>query len=151
VPARTRRPHPAHSTIVNLSLATSERYRTPRDWQEHTEWHNLVGFQRVGEILRDYVRKGSRLYVEGSLRTRSWDDRQTGQRRHRSEIVVTEISLLSPPPDGGSDDVEHHVSGQGFAPPEFSENRRSNRKRSLIDLPKTITPDQGSIRGCWRI
>jgi single-strand DNA-binding protein len=55
------------------------------------------------------------------LRTRSWDDRQTGQRRYRSEIVVNEISLLSPPPDGGSNDVEHYVSGQGFALPEFSE------------------------------
>jgi single-strand DNA-binding protein len=76
---------------------------------------------RFGEILRDYVRKGSRLYIEGTLRTRSWDDRQTGQRRYRSEIVVSEISLLSPPPDGGSDDVEHDVSGQGFAQPEFSQ------------------------------
>ena len=109
-------------TIVNLSLATSERYRDIHgDWQEDTEWHNLVGFQRVGEILRDYVRKGSRLYIEGALRTRSWDDRQTGQRRYRSEIVVTEVSLLSPPPDGGSDDMEHYVSGQRFAPPEFTE------------------------------
>jgi single-strand DNA-binding protein len=109
-------------TVINLSLATSERYRDIHgDWQEHTEWHNLVGFQRTAEILRDYVRKGSLLYIEGSLRTRSWDDRQTGQRRHRSEIVVAEVSLLSPPPDGGSDDVEHYVSGQGFAPSEFSE------------------------------
>jgi single-strand DNA-binding protein len=49
-------------TIVNLSLATSERYRDIHgDWQEHTEWHNLVGFQRTAEIMRDYVRKGSRL------------------------------------------------------------------------------------------
>ena len=115
-------------TIVNLSLATSERYRDIHgDWQEHTEWHNLVGFQRVGEILRDYVRKGSRLYIEGSLRTRSWDDRQTGQRRYRSEIVVTEVSLLSPPPNDGSDDVEHYISGQGFAPPEFSEEPEITR------------------------
>jgi single-strand DNA-binding protein len=109
-------------TLVNLSLATSDRFKDSRgEWQERTEWHNLVGHQRIGEILRDYVRKGSRLYIEGSLRTRSWDDRQTGQRRYRSEIVVTEISLLSPPPDGGSADVEHCVSGQGFASAEFSE------------------------------
>jgi len=109
-------------TLVNLSLATSERFKDSRgEWQERTEWHNLVGYQRVGEILRDYVRKGSRLYIEGSLRTRSWEDRQTGQRRYRSEIVVTEISLLSPPPDGGSDDVEHYVSGQGFAQSEFGQ------------------------------
>jgi len=49
------------------------------------------------------------------------DDRRTGQRRYRSEIVVTEISLLSLPPEGGSGDMGHYVSGQGFAPPEFSE------------------------------
>jgi single-strand DNA-binding protein len=110
-------------TIVNLSLATSERYKDNHDeWQERTEWHNLVGYQRVGEILRDYVRKGSQLYIEGALRTRSWDDRETGQRRYRTEIVVTEISLLSPPPAASNgDNVDHFVSGQGFAQPEFSE------------------------------
>lgn len=109
-------------TLVNLPLATSERYKNIHgEWQERTEWHNLVGYQRIGEILRDYVRKGSRIYVEGTLRMRSWDDRQTGQRRYRSEIVVTEVSLLSPPPDGGSDDVEHYISRNGFAPTEFSE------------------------------
>ena len=81
-----------------------------------------VGYQRTGEILRDYVRKGSLLYIEGSLRTRSWDDRETGQRRYRTEIVVTEISLLSPPPaTGNRDNVDHFVSGQGFAQPEFND------------------------------
>jgi single-strand DNA-binding protein len=110
-------------TIVNLSLATSERYKDNHgEWQERTEWHNLVGYQRTGEILRDYVRKGSLLYIEGTLRTRSWDDRETGQRRYRSEILVTEISLLSPPPTAGNrDNVDHFVSGQGFAQPQFSE------------------------------
>jgi len=110
-------------TIVNLSLATSGRYKDNHgEWQERTEWHNLVGYQRTGEILRDYVRKGSLLYIEGALRTRSWDDRETGQRRYRTEIVVTEISLLSPPPAASNgDNVDHFVSGQGFAQPEFSE------------------------------
>ena len=75
----------------------------------------------VGEILRHDVRKGSRLCIEGALRTRSWDDREAGPGRYRSEIVVTEISLLLPPPKGGSNDVEHCLSGQGFVPPEFTE------------------------------
>jgi len=53
-------------TLVNLSLATSERFKDSRgEWQERTEWHHLVGHQRIGEILRAYVRKGSRIYVEG--------------------------------------------------------------------------------------
>src|ERR1039458_1121370 len=83
-------------TLVNLSLATSERYKDHRgEWQERTEWHNLVAYQRIGEILRDYVRKGSRIFVEGELRTRSWEDRESGQKRFRTEVVVHEISLLS--------------------------------------------------------
>jgi single-strand DNA-binding protein len=110
-------------TLVNLSLATSDRFKDSRgEWQERTEWHNLVGHQRIGEILRDYVKKGSRIYIEGALRTRSWEDRDSGQRKFRTEVVVHEVSLLSPPPAAGnSDNVDHFVSGQSFAPPEFNE------------------------------
>jgi len=83
-------------TLVNLSLATSEGYKDSRgEWQERTEWHNLVGFQRIGEILRDYVRKGAQIFVEGELRTRFWEDRESGQRKFRTEVVVHEVSLLS--------------------------------------------------------
>jgi single-strand DNA-binding protein len=83
--------------VANLSLATSERYKDKGgEWQERTEWHNLVGYARGAEILRDYVRKGSKLYVEGRITTRSWDDKETGKKAYRTEIVVNEISLLSP-------------------------------------------------------
>ena len=83
--------------VANLSLATSERYKDKGgEWQERTEWHNLVGYARGAEILRDYVKKGSKLYVEGRITTRSWDDKETGKRAYRTEIVVNEISLLSP-------------------------------------------------------
>ena len=85
-------------TLVNLTLATSDGYKDSRgEWQERTEWHNLVGFQRIGEILRDYVRKGSQIYIEGALRTRSWDERESGQRKFRTEVVVHEVSLTSLP------------------------------------------------------
>jgi single-strand DNA-binding protein len=83
--------------VANLSLATSERYKDKGgQWQERTEWHNLVGYARGAEILRDYVKKGSKLYVEGRITTRSWDDKETGKKVYRTEIVVNEISLLSP-------------------------------------------------------
>ena len=83
--------------VANLSLATSERYKdTGGEWQERTEWHNLVSYARGAEILRDYVRKGSKLYVEGRITTRSWDDKEAGKKAYRTEIVVGEISLLSP-------------------------------------------------------
>ena len=82
--------------VANLSLATSERYKDKSgEWQERTEWHNLVSYARGAEILRDYVKKGSKLYVEGRITTRSWDDKDTGKKAYRTEIVVNDISLLS--------------------------------------------------------
>jgi single-strand DNA-binding protein len=108
--------------LVNLSLATSERYKDSRgEWQDRTEWHNLVGYQRTGEILRDYVRKGSRIYVEGALRTRSWEDRDSGQRRYRAEIVVTDINLLSQAhatSEASGPDLD--AGSNGAAPQEFT-------------------------------
>ena len=91
--------------VVNLSLATNESFKDGRgEWQERVEWHNLVAFQRTAEIIRDYVRKGSRIFIEGKLRTHSWDDKQTGERRHRKEILVSEVSLLSTDTSRGLDD-----------------------------------------------
>jgi len=117
-------------TLVNLSLATSEGYKDDRgEWQERTEWHNLVGYQRIGEILRDYVRKGSRIFVEGELRTRSWEDRESGQRKFRTEVVVREVSLLSPgPASNAMNGSEHYASGNGFVPQEFSAEHEIERE-----------------------
>ena len=116
-------------TLVNLSLATSERFKDNRgEWQERTEWHSLVGYQRIGEILRDYVRKGSRIFVEGELRTRSWADRETGQQKFRTEVVVHELSLLSQAPATNSaSEPEHHADGNGFVPQEFSDEQEIER------------------------
>jgi single-strand DNA-binding protein len=116
-------------TLVNLTLATSERYKDNRgEWQERTEWHSLVGYQRIGEILRDYVRKGSRLFVEGELRTRSWEDRESGQRKFRTEVVVHEVSLLSQGPATNSPcGPEQNASGNNFVPQEFSDEQEIKR------------------------
>lgn len=82
--------------VAKLSLATSERFKDKQgEWQERTEWHNLVAYARGAEILRDYVHKGSKLYVEGRLATRSWDDKESGKKIYRTEIIVGDISLLS--------------------------------------------------------
>jgi len=82
--------------VAKLSLATSERFKDKQgEWQERTEWHNLVAYARGAEILRDYVHKGSKLFVEGRLTTRSWDDKESGKKIYRTEIVVGDISLLS--------------------------------------------------------
>lgn len=89
--------------VANLTLATSDRFQDAQgNWQDRTEWHNLVAFKRTAEIIRDYVKKGSKLYVEGKIQTRSWDDKESGQKRYRTEIIVNDLSLLSGREDGGS-------------------------------------------------
>lgn len=89
--------------VANFTLATSDRQKDAQgNWQDKTEWHNLVAFTRLAEIVRDYVKKGSKLYVEGKIQTRSWDDKETGAKRYRTEIVVNDISLLSGREEGSS-------------------------------------------------
>ena len=87
---------PGGTMVANFSIATTERAKDQSgNWADKTEWHNLVAFGKVAEIIRDYVKKGSKLYAEGSLRTNSWDDKTSGQKRYKTEIVVSDISLLS--------------------------------------------------------
>jgi single-strand DNA-binding protein len=94
---------PSGSAVATFSIATSERFKDKGgEWQDRTEWHNLVAFGKTAEIIRDYVKKGSKLYVEGSLRTQSWDDKTSGQKRYRTEIVVNDLSLLSGRGEGES-------------------------------------------------
>ncbi len=88
-------------TIANFTLATSDRTKDAQgNWQDHTEWHNLVAFQRTAEIVRDYCKKGSQIFVEGKIQTRSWEDKE-GHKKYWTEILVNELSLLDGKPSGG--------------------------------------------------
>lgn len=83
------------TAVANFSIATSERFKDKSgEWADRTEWHTLVAYARTAEIVRDYVQKGSKLYIEGRLQTRSWDDKE-GRKVYRTEIIVTDIALLS--------------------------------------------------------
>lgn len=86
---------PNGNAVTTLSLATSEAWKdkTTGEKQEKTEWHRVVCFNRLGEIAGEYVRKGSKLYVEGSLRTRKWQDQQ-GQDKYTTEIIANDIQML---------------------------------------------------------
>ena len=86
---------PNGNAVTTLSVATSETWKDKQtgDKQERTEWHRVVCFNRLGEIAGEYVRKGSKLYVEGSLRTRKWQDPQ-GQDRYTTEIIASDIQML---------------------------------------------------------
>jgi single-strand DNA-binding protein len=83
-------------TIANLSLATDESRKDQQgNGQKETTWHNLVAFKKTAEIIQQYVQKGSVLYVEGKIQTRSWE--KDGVKQYRTEIVVNELTML----DGG--------------------------------------------------
>lgn len=86
---------PNGNAVTTLSIATSETWKDKQsgDKQERTEWHRVVCFNRLGEIAGEYVRKGSKVYIEGSLRTRKWQDAQ-GQDRYTTEIIATEMQML---------------------------------------------------------
>jgi single-strand DNA-binding protein len=86
---------PSGATVSNIRIATSESWkdRTSGEQQERTEWHRVVLFGRLGEIAAEYLKKGSQVYIEGSLRTRKWQDKQ-GQDRYSTEIVANEMQML---------------------------------------------------------
>ena len=87
---------PSGVMVASFGLATSDRYQDAQgNWQDRTEWHNLKAFKRTAEIVRDYVKKGSKLYIEGKITTNSWDDKETGAKKYRTEILVNELVLLS--------------------------------------------------------
>ena len=87
---------PSGVPVAKFSLATNERYKDKSgEWQDRTEWHNIVAWQRTAEIVGEYVKKGSKLYIEGRLQTSSWEDKQSGEKKYRTEIVVSDLVLLS--------------------------------------------------------
>ena len=97
------------SIVASFSLATADRQKDGQgNWQDRTEWHNLVAFNRTAEIVRDYVRKGSQLLVEGKIQTRAWDDRESGQKKYRTEIFVYDLTLF-----GRHSDEPSRDSGYG--------------------------------------
>jgi single-strand DNA-binding protein len=86
---------PSGGAVTNVTLATSETWKDKQTGQpqERTEWHRVVFFNKLGEIAAQYLKKGSKVYVEGSLRTRKWQG-QDGQDRYTTEIVASEMQML---------------------------------------------------------
>ncbi|HWY53688.1 MAG TPA: single-stranded DNA-binding protein [Terriglobales bacterium] len=91
--------------VAKFSIATNERFKDKDgQWQDRTEWHNIVAFQRLAEIVGEYLKKGGKCFIEGSLRTSSWDDKETGQKKYKTEIIANDLVLLSGRGEGGGDD-----------------------------------------------
>lgn len=93
---------PNGNAVTNISVATSESWKDKQSgqMQERTEWHRVVFFNRLAEVAGEYLRKGSKVYVEGSLRTRKWQD-QNGVDRYSTEIVASDMQMLDSRGEGG--------------------------------------------------
>lgn len=93
---------PSGVPVAKFSLATNERFKSKKadEWQERVEWHSLICWQRLAEIAGEYVKKGSKIYVEGRLQTSSWEDKQSKEKKYRTEIVVNDLVLLNKPEQG---------------------------------------------------
>ena len=122
---------PSGGAVTNVSIATSESWKDKQtgQQQERTEWHRIVFFNRLGEIAGEYLRKGSKIYVEGSLRTRKWQG-QDGQDRYTTEIVGNEMQMLDSRGggDGGGMGGGQQYGNQnpgGFAPQQPSPNQQA--------------------------
>lgn len=111
---------PSGGAVTNVTLATSESWKDKNsgEQQERTEWHRVVFFNRLGEIAGEYLKKGSKVYVEGSLRTRKWQG-QDGQDRYTTEIVGNEMQMLDSR-GGGSASFDAPQQSQGASRPQSS-------------------------------
>ena len=109
---------PNGNAVANISVATSEAWKDKQtgEQQERTEWHRVAFFNRLAEIVGEYCRKGSKVYVEGSLRTRKWQD-QNGQDRYTTEVIATEMQMLD-------------SKGAGIAPAPLSAPSSSSRAQN---------------------
>lgn len=136
---------PNGNAVATLSVATSETWKDKQtgDKQERTEWHRVVCFNKLGEIAGEYIRKGSKLYVEGSLRTRKWQDPQ-GQDRYTTEIVASDIQMLdskggtsnyndAPPPASAQDYQHNSAPRANNAPAQATQTAAQNAFDELDD------------------
>ena len=111
---------PSGGGITSFSVATSESWKDKNsgEQKENTEWHRCVAFNKLAEIIGEYVKKGSKLYIEGSLRTRSWD--QDGITRYATEIIVSEMQMLDSR-TGGPAAVQNNEQQNGASGPQTTQ------------------------------
>ena len=121
--------------VASFSLATADRAKgTDGQWTDKTEWHNIVCFQRTAEVVRDYVKKGSQILVEGKIQTRSWDDKASGEKKYKTEILCNELTLLGGKAGGDSAGGSSSYSGGRSSSPASN---------SYDQRPAAPVPDYG--------
>ena len=134
---------PSGQAVAKFSLATNERFKDKSgEWQDRTEWHNIVAWQRLAEIVGEYVKKGHRIYVEGRLQTSSWEDKQTSEKRYRTEIIASDIVMLSGRSEGnGNGDFEGRSSRSSSSSSSSSSFDKSSGTQEDMARGTTITDE----------
>lgn len=129
---------PNGNAVTNISIATSESWKDKQGGQEQTrvEWHRVVFFNRLAEIAGEYLRKGSKVYVEGSLRTRKWQD-QSGVDKYTTEIVASEMQML----DSRGDDQQ---PPQQQAPQQQQQPSQQTQQPAQQQQPQQAAPSPAS-------
>lgn len=117
---------PSGSAVTNITVATSESWKDKQtgQMQERTEWHRVAFFNKLAELAGEYLKKGSKVYIEGSLRTRKWQG-QDGQDRYTTEIVASEMQMLDSRGDGSAERKPSNAQPQNPPPgpsDEFSDD-----------------------------
>ena len=124
-------------TLTTVSLATSEQWKDKNTGQmtEQTEWHRVVFYGRLAEIAAEYVRKGSKIYVEGSLHTRKWQDKNTGQDRYSTEIKAQTKQLLDGRSGGGGGQSSAPEGDYGYQQDDYQQSSRGSRPAPANNRP----------------
>ena len=130
---------PSGSSVANLRIATTESWRDKQsgEQQERTEWHRVALFGRLAEIASEYLKKGSQVYIEGSLRTRKWQDKQ-GNERYSTEIIGNELQMLGGRGGGGGAPAGAEGSSRGASAPAPSFAEESGGKGASEEFDDDI-------------
>lgn len=126
---------PSGSAVAQLKLATTETWKDKQTGKktEKTEWHTISLFNRLAEIANEYLRKGSKVYIEGSLRTRKWQDKKTGEDKYSTVIVASELQML----DGKSKDSGDYRQqpDESYTPPASSPLNQQSQDIDDQEIP----------------
>jgi single-strand DNA-binding protein len=127
---------PSGTPVAKLAVATNERYKDKEgQWQDRTEWHNVVLWQRLAEIAGEYLKKGSKVYIEGKLQTRSWEDKQTNQKKYMTEIVANDLVLLGGRGEGGGESGGGYSRGAASGGNNFDQRTPENEPAAAMSTP----------------
>ena len=129
---------PSGGAVANLRIATSETWKDKQtgENQERTEWHTVVLFNRLAEVAGEYLKKGAKIYIEGSLRTRKWQEKN-GQDRYTTEILGNEMQMLDSRGSGGSG---ANLPASSESPPSYSEHRPQSSAAAPTNTSSASTP-----------